>query len=355
MRRASFSPLRICPRSRGLPRPATIRPSARPRSGRLRIISRSSARLSGSTWSHCTSARRASMALRSSNGAARSSASNRAPAPVTQRSIAPIRLPSRCPDWLESISRLERVASSMAMVWPASRLCGGNSRGSVPRPTCSRYSISPPAAASMAREKSPKPSSVATACTRWRLALPFSLSNSDFARGMASSGPNSAPSGTTHSLKVSLASAASRASSGHSSSTICPVEMSQLAMPMVPRTSAKATSRLARRGSSKASSVSVPAVTNRTMSRFTKALLTGLPSALARAFDSSGVSTCSAIATRHPALINRARYPSAECTGTPHIGIGSPPCSPRLVSAISSTSAATFASSKNSSKKSPMR
>jgi len=45
----------------------------------------------------------------------------------------------------------------------------------------------------------------------------------------------------------------------------------------------------------------------------------------------------------------------AEWTGTPHIGIGAPPCSPRLVSAMSRICAACRASSKNSSKKSPMR
>ena len=46
---------------------------------------------------------------------------------------------------------------------------------------------------------------------------------------------------------------------------------------------------------------------------------------------------------------------SAEWTGTPHIGIGSPSDSPRLVKAMSRQLAATLASSKNSSKKSPIR
>jgi hypothetical protein len=41
--------------------------------------------------------------------------------------------------------------------------------------------------------------------------------------------------------------------------------------------------------------------------------------------------------------------------GTPHIGIGSPSCSPRAVSAMSRQAAAALASSKNNSKKSPMR
>ncbi len=44
-----------------------------------------------------------------------------------------------------------------------------------------------------------------------------------------------------------------------------------------------------------------------------------------------------------------------RATGTPHIGIGAPPCSPRWVSAMSSAEAAAWASSKNISKKSPMR
>jgi len=80
-----------------------------------------------------------------------------------------------------------------------------------------------------------------------------------------------------------------------------PVEMSQAATPTSPRTSQQAASTLARRGSSRASSVSVPAVTKRTMSRATSALEPP------RFFASSGLSTCSAIATRHPALIRRAR------------------------------------------------
>ena len=82
---------------------------------------------------------------------------------------------------------------------------------------------------------------------------------------------SSQPSGTTTSLAPSRASAAPSRSGAHSSSSIRPVEMSQAAMPMAPRTSQTAASTLARRGSSSASSVSVPAVTKRTMSRATSA------------------------------------------------------------------------------------
>src|SRR5690349_16499704 len=43
------------------------------------------------------------------------------------------------------------------------------------------------------------------------------------------------------------------------------------------------------------------------------------------------------------------------CAGTPAMGIGWPPCWPRAVSVMPRTAAAFWASSKNSSKKSPMR
>ena len=56
-----------------------------------------------------------------------------------------------------------------------------------------------------------------------------------------------------------------------------------------------------RGGSSSASSVRVPAVTKRTMSRATSALEPP------RLRASSGLSTCSAMATRQPARISRAR------------------------------------------------
>ena len=201
----------------------------------------------------------------------------------------------------------------------------------------------------MARENWPNPSSVDTPWTAFSRASPPSLVKVLAGRGIQPGGQASQPSGATSSLAPSRASAAPSRSGSHSSSSIRPVEISQAAIPQAPRTSQIAASTLARRGSSRASSVKVPAVTNRTMSRATSAF--DPP----RRFASSGVSTCSAIATRQPALISRARYPSAEWTGTPHIGIGIPICSPRLVSAMSRIWAACLASSKNSSKKSPIR
>ena len=79
------------------------------------------------------------------------------------------------------------------------------------------------------------------------------------------------------------------------------VEMSHAARPNAPRTSHAAARTLARRGSSSASSVNVPAVTKRTMSRATSAFEPP------RFLAASGLSTCSAIATRQPARISRAR------------------------------------------------
>ena len=160
----------------------------------------------------------------------------------------------------------------------------------------------------MARENSPKPSRVATPCRSLSRCAPLSLSKLARACSEGLSGRSWAqPSGTTTSLGPRRASSALSSSGPHSASTITPVEMSTEAIPKLPRTSASAANLLARRGSSRASSVRVPAVTKRTMSRLTRALEDGLPSRLARALASSGVSTCSAIATRSPAFMRRAR------------------------------------------------
>ncbi len=64
--------------------------------------------------------------------------------------------------------------------------------------------------------------------------------------------------------------------------------------------------------SSSAASVTVPGVITRTTSRATGPLLV------------AGSPICSQIATDSPSFTSRARYVSAECTGTPAIGIGSP-------------------------------
>ena len=57
-RAASVKPSRNCPRSRGEPRPATTRPSARPTSGSARNTPRMSPRSSGSSCSQLTSSSR---------------------------------------------------------------------------------------------------------------------------------------------------------------------------------------------------------------------------------------------------------------------------------------------------------
>ena len=117
-------------------------------------------------------------------------------------------------------------------------------------------------------------------------------------------GPVAIP-GTFPSAMVSAG--ASRASSDlsspgpHSTSSNRPVEISAAAIAHSSPTFATAASQLAAAGASNASSVSVPGVTSRTIARFTKAFD---PRAL-RA--SAGLSICSAIATRCPARISRAR------------------------------------------------
>ena len=58
-------------------------------------------------------------------------------------------------------------------------------------------------------------------------------------------------------------------------------------------------------------------------------------------------STCSQIATRWPSSASRARYWSAACTGTPHIGTASGLPLSRVVSAMSSSGAASSASRRN--------
>ena len=54
------------------------------------------------------------------------------PAPVTVRSIAPIRLPRRSPERVAVSSRLARVAASISMASPAASRTGGLSAGRAP-------------------------------------------------------------------------------------------------------------------------------------------------------------------------------------------------------------------------------
>ena len=79
-----------------------------------------------------------------------------------------------------------------------------------------------------------------------------------------------------------------------------PVETSAAAIPYRSPTFATAASQLAARESSRASSVKVPAVTTRTMARATTDLAP-------RFLASAGLSVCSAIAPRFPAVMGRAR------------------------------------------------
>ena len=87
--------------------------------------------------------------------------------------------------------------------------------------------------------------------------------------------------------------------------------------------------RVAREGSRSASSVIVPGVTSRVTSRRTTDFEP-------RFRASAGSSSCSQTATRWPCAMSRCRYSSARCTGTPHIGMSTPLCRPRLVSTMPS-------------------
>ncbi len=135
----AIEPSRICPKSRGLPRPATTRPSARAISGNWRNAARVLSRSSGASWNHCTSANRASIAPLSINGAERSAANCRAPAPVIVRSTSASNEPVRPPPLAERvISRLSLVAWSISKNCCTSRRTGTLRKGILPCPTCSR-------------------------------------------------------------------------------------------------------------------------------------------------------------------------------------------------------------------------
>jgi hypothetical protein len=99
----------------------------------------------------------------------------------------------------------------------------------------------------------------------------------------------------------SRASSAASSPGAQATSSNRPVEMSAAAMPHSSPDLATAASQLAEAGASKVSSVSVPGVTRRTIARSTSAFDP-------RAFLASvGLSICSAMATRWPPLISRAR------------------------------------------------
>ena len=154
-------------------------------------------------------------------------------------------------------------------------------------------------AASSARPGAPNPSSVATLNCARSARSPDRLSNPPLPALVRT--PGTSPSAMVSAGDRRASSAASSPGSQAISSNR-PVEMSAAAMPHSPAPAvATAASQLADAGASRVSSVKVPGVTSRMIARSTKALE---PRAL-RA--SAGLSICSAMATRWPALISRAR------------------------------------------------
>ncbi len=125
---------------------------------RPRCLSRRARRSS----SQPMASRRSSMAAGDSRGRARRDASIRAPGAVTVRSITDSSEPSRPPFRVRSISRLARVAGSMAMTSASPARRGGRSAGSLPAWVVSRCAAIRPSAEISAPARTPKPSRVST-------------------------------------------------------------------------------------------------------------------------------------------------------------------------------------------------
>ena len=155
-------PSRRRPRSRGPPRPSANRPSARAMSPRPRSASRNCWRCGLRSQNQPTASRRASMATGSSNGRASLAASSRAPGEVTVRSMAARSEPSRPPEVAFSISRLVRVAGSMAMTSASPARRGADSAGARPAWVVSRWAAIRPRAEISAGASAPNPSRVST-------------------------------------------------------------------------------------------------------------------------------------------------------------------------------------------------
>ena len=174
----AISPSRSRPRSRGLPRPATSRPSARPMSGSARSASRTRSRRSGSSWSHCTSASRASIARRV--GQRRRQVGGEQP-PARRGDAAVDRREQAAGDGRRSasrqISRLSRVAGVDRHVRCRAR-SGAARRGRRPRPSaCIEIGEQPARRGQLGAAGQPKPSSVATPKRAFSARSPSRLSN----------------------------------------------------------------------------------------------------------------------------------------------------------------------------------
>ena len=115
--------------SRGPPRFSASRDSARGISGARFSAARIVSQSLGSARKNETESSRALIASGSVSGDMMRSARSRAPPPVTVRSTALTRLPSRLPDSVRSSSRLARVAASMNSAAPASSRSGRDNGG----------------------------------------------------------------------------------------------------------------------------------------------------------------------------------------------------------------------------------
>ena len=297
----AISPSRSGARSRGLPRPATSRASARPMSGIARSASRTRSRRSGSSWNHCTSASRASIAR--AVGQRRGQVGGQQPPPRRgdaavdrRRAGCPPRSPSAC-----GRSRGCRASPGRSPSSPRAR-SGAARRGTPPPPSASRRDrpASPPAAASSARPGDPNPSSVADPEPRLQRALARQAVEPALAAGRSRSPApcrrRSSRPGPAAPARTSARPARTRPA--RTARSKCPPRRS----PIRRRPGATAASQLAAAAVEQASPRSASPASPAARSRGRPAPST--PRAL-RA--SAGLSICSAMATRCPARISRAR------------------------------------------------
>ena len=248
-----------------------------------------------------TSASRASIAPRSVSGAAMSSHSRRRPAALWQRSISPSRLPAMPPLAERVSSRLSRVAASIA-IWPTARNSARRVEQDARRPSGSRRDrrAARPRRPVRRATATPRPSSVARPKRRLSARSPARLSNPPLPAPCVEcpgTGVVGDHFGRRRSAPVRRRARRGRRRPARTGRSRCRRRRSPNPRPRArsPRASWPTPA------SSKASSVSVPGVTRRTMARSTSAFD---PRAL-RA--SAGLSICSAMATRWPPLISRAR------------------------------------------------
>ena len=120
----SLSVLAKACKSRGPPRPKASREPARAISPVLRKCPRKAWRKLSSCRKNATASRRIFISVTSSKGRFRRAESSRAPGPLTVRSMTERSEPARMPFCVRSISRLARVAGSIARKPLVLEACG---------------------------------------------------------------------------------------------------------------------------------------------------------------------------------------------------------------------------------------